>query len=109
MQYEIDVTVDPPTVDGQTLVFYHFQGFKAVGPGFWDPGLDEYGPMNGRLRAWLYGGYLRQLRAAEALIRSKAPSASRSSSIRRPGYGWRRALKRLVKGQIVVSPRSYRL
>lgn len=109
MQYEIDLSADPPTVDGQPLVFYHFQAFKAVGPGLWDVGLDAYGPMDPRLRSWLYGGYLRELRAADRLIRSRAPSASKSRSIRRPRYGPREVVRRLRRGQIIVSPRSFRL
>ena len=109
MQYDIDLTADPPTVDGQPLVFYHFQGFKAVGPGFWDPDLDAYGTMDAHLRSWLYGGYLRELRAADRLVRSRAPSASRSSSIRRPRYGWGRLARRLLRGRLLVSARSFRL
>jgi hypothetical protein len=109
MQYEIDIKADPPTVDGWPLVFYHFQGFKAVGPGLWDPGLDAYGHMSPLLISWLYGGYLRELRAANRLVRSGSPSTQRSSNIRRSPYGWRHAVRRLLKGQIIVAPRSFRL
>jgi hypothetical protein len=118
MQYDIDLKADPPTVDGQPVVFYHFQGFKAIGPGLWDLGLDAYGNMGARLKSWFYGGYLRELRAANRLTRSKAPSTSKSSSIRRAHYGWRRVIwrlltgqiiRRLLTGQIIVSPRSFRL
>jgi hypothetical protein len=109
MQYRIDLAADPPTVDGQPLVFYPFQACKAVAPGLWDPGLDAYGPMTSRLRSWLYGGYLRELRTADRLVRSRVPAASRSRSIRRPRYGWRELVRRLLRGRIVVSPRSCRL
>jgi hypothetical protein len=109
MQYDIDLKADPPTVDGQPLVFYHFQAFKAVVPGLWDLGLDVYGHMGRRLRSWLYGGYLRELRAANALLRSTSTSTSTSSSIRFPQRSWRHAIRRLLKGQIMVSLRSFRL
>jgi len=109
VQYEIDLGADPPAVDGRPLVFYHFQGFKAVGPGLWDLGLEGYSPMDRGLRSWLYGGYLRDLRAADRLVRSRAPSAARSRNIRRPHYGRREVVRRLREGQIIVSPRSFRL
>jgi hypothetical protein len=109
MLYDIDVKADPPTVDGQPLVFYHFQGFHPVGPGLWDPGVDGHGHMNGPLRSWLYGGYLRELRAAQRLIRSRAPSTSRARSIRGGGNGRLKVIGRILRGQIIISPRSFRL
>lgn len=109
MQYRIDLKTAPPTVDNLPLVFYHFQGFQPVGPGLWDPGLDSYGKMDGALRSWLYGGYLRELRAAARLIRSRVPSNVRSSSVRRSGYGWRAVVGRVRRGHIIVSPKSLRL
>jgi len=109
MQYEIDLTPNPPTVDGQPLVFDHFQGFKPVGPGLWDVGLDPYGPMDAGLRSWLYGGYLRELRAADRLIRSRAASTRRSRGIRHPYLSPRDVVRRLRRGQVIVSPRSFRL
>jgi hypothetical protein len=110
MQYEIDIKASPPTVDGEPLVFYHFQGFKTVGPGLWDLGIDKYGAhMAADLRARLYGGYLRELRAADRMVRARAPSTSKSGSMRLPRYSWRRVVKRLLKGQVIFSPRSIRL
>jgi hypothetical protein len=109
MQYAVDAKSDPPTVDSQPLVFYHFQGFKSVLPGLWDPCLDPYGPMDSHLKSRLYGGYLGELRAAQRLIRSGVPSAARARSIRVRRYGWRRIGRRLLSGQLIVSPLSWRL
>jgi hypothetical protein len=109
MQYGIDLNVDPPTVDGRPLVFYHFQGFKSVGAGLWDPGLDSYGKMDRGLRSWLYGGYLRELRSAARLVRARAPSNARSSTLRRSHYGWRVLVHRIRRGHVILSPRSIRL
>jgi hypothetical protein len=109
MQYRIDLEAKPPTVDGSPLVFYHFQSFKPVGPGLWDTCLDPYGKMDGHLRSWLYGGYLRELRSAAGLIRSRFPSYSRSDSLRRSRPKWRTILRRIRRGQVLVSPRSVRL
>ena len=97
-------------VHGQPLVFYHFQGFKAVGPGLWDLGIDKYGAhMDAGLRSRLYGGYLRELRAADRLVRSRAPAIAKSGSIRLPRYGWRLVVKRLLNGQVIFSPGAIRL
>ncbi len=109
MQYRIDLKATPPTVDGLPLIFYHFQAFKAVGPGLWDPGLDAYGEMDKGLRAWLYGGYLRELRSAARLIRSRAPSTARSGTRRRPRYDLRTLARRIRRGHVIVSVRSLRL
>jgi hypothetical protein len=109
MQYRIDVKATHPTVDGLPLIFYHFQAFMAVGPGLWDPGLDAYGHMDKRLRSWLYGGYLRQLRSAAGLIRSRASSTARSGTGRRPRYDLRTLARRIRRGHVIVSPKSLRL
>jgi hypothetical protein len=109
MQYRIDFKTQPPTVDGLPLVFYHFQSFKPVGPGLWDTCLDPYGKMDGALRSWLYGGYLRELRLAAAAIRSHVPSYARSDSLRRSRWGWRVLLRRIRRGQVIISPKSFRL
>src|SRR5437899_3343295 len=45
MRYMIELSTDPPTVNGDTLVFYHFQGVKQIGPWLWDTGLTIYGSM----------------------------------------------------------------
>jgi len=108
-QYRIDTSATPPTVDGRPLVFYHFQGFKSVGPGLWDPGLDGYSGMDRDLRSWLYGGYLRELRSATRLVRSRGRANARSNSLRWPRYGWRVLARRIRRGQIMVSPRSLRM
>lgn len=109
MQYKIDPKATPPTVDGTPLVFYHFQGFKPVGPGLWDMGLDPYGPMDPAVRSFLYGGYLKALRSAAQLVKSHVPAAARSGSLRRSRYHYRVIIRRWRHGQVIVSPRSLKL
>jgi hypothetical protein len=109
MQYRIDLTATPPTVDDRPLVFFHFQGFKKVGPGIWDPDLDLYGQMDKKLRSWLYGGYLRELLSAARLLRSRLPFGARSRGLRWSRYGWRLLASRIRHGHVIVSPKSLRL
>jgi hypothetical protein len=108
MQYGIDSKATPPTVNGTPLVFYHFQAFKPVGPGLWDTSLDQYGTMDRALR-WLYDGYLRELRSAARLIRSRVPGRARSGSLRRARYGRRMLIRRWRHGQVIFSLKSLRL
>jgi hypothetical protein len=104
MQYRVDLAADPPTVDGQPLIFYHFQGFKTVGPGLFDLGLEDYGRMDRPLKRRLYGGYVHELRHADAILRARSPAfASPASSIRLGRYSWRRLLRRVVQGEVMIS------
>jgi hypothetical protein len=67
-RYRIDVGVTPPTVDEEPLVFYHFHAFRSLGGPLFDDGLASYGVMDRAVRAYLYGGYVRELAAAGARL-----------------------------------------
>lgn len=104
MRHRIDLGSDPPSVDGRPLVFYHFQGVKAIRRGLWDIGLDEYGPMEPALRARLYGGYIRELQLAGRALRScSAGRPVQALSIRQRTYTWRQVAGRIRRGQVIVS------
>lgn len=105
MAHTVDATGDPPTVDGRPLVFYHFQGVRQIGPGLWDIRVDRYGTINRRLRARLYGGYVRELQSAAALVRSRTrEDPQRARSLREPGPTARQMLERFRRGQVIVAP-----
>jgi hypothetical protein len=87
MRYRIDTTGPVITVDGEPLVFYHFHRFKSVGPRVFDDGLREYGRMPRAARALLYGGYVRDLRAARDLLGRADQPVARSG--RTPAMTWR--------------------
>jgi hypothetical protein len=70
MRFRIDLTREPPTVDGMPLIFYHFQGVKDLGLGLWNLGFEGYGRMQRRLRSWLYGHYIDELRLGAREIQS---------------------------------------
>jgi hypothetical protein len=62
MRFRIDVEGQPPTVDGEPLVFYHFHAFRSLGMWLYYDGLSNYGTMDRRTRHFLYSGYIRALR-----------------------------------------------
>jgi hypothetical protein len=64
-KYRIDVGVNPPTVDDEPLVFYHFHGFRKLGGPVFHDGLTGFGVMDREVRRFLYGGYLRDLAGAD--------------------------------------------
>jgi hypothetical protein len=103
MRYQIDLARRPPTVDGQALVFYHFQGVKAIGPGLWDVALDRYAAVVNPAVRGLYDGYVRELQSAARMLRSRGVDSAKALSIRLPGYSWREVIGRLRRGQVIVS------
>lgn len=62
MRFDLDVTHDPPLVDGKPLVYFHFHNFKGLTGRIFDDGLSGYGHMPQSARRLLYGGYVRRLR-----------------------------------------------
>lgn len=103
-RHRLDLRLEPPRVDGRPLVFYHFQGVKAIRPGLWDVGLDRYAVTDRVLRGRLYRPYIRELRAAARAVReSGAVSPPRAASAREPRCGWRQVAGRIGRGQVIVS------
>jgi hypothetical protein len=104
MRYRIEPKAEPPLVDGGPLIFYHFQGVRAIRPGLWDIGLDTYGFMDPALRNRLYRRYIGELKSAEHVLRSRI-SGHRvwASSSRYAGYTWREVVGKIRRGQVVVS------
>ncbi len=83
--YDLRVKDGEMTVDGEPLVFYHFQGFKIVNRFLINHGLGYYGkPMPKEPLRWLYLNYASELLKSQGLIASVAPGlqpppATRSS------------------------------
>jgi hypothetical protein len=90
MRYSIDVSTPSISVDGMPLVFYHYHLFRGVAPGIYDDGLRIYGRMPRSVRAALYGGYVRDLRAARRL--SGHAAGTTPGSIRLASVRWRDVL-----------------
>jgi len=76
------------TVDGQSLVAFHFARFRPLcGTWWWRSGQLDYGVMPARLRNALYGRYWRALVAAREELR-----------VVRPGLDFQRRTDRLRRG-----------
>lgn len=103
MRYHMDFSYDPPTVDDRPLVFFHFQGVKELGPGLWDVSLDRYGATDARIRQGLYRGYVTALEQAGRLLRDSGTRGHHAaSSLREAPGGWRHALGRIRRRQVVI-------
>ena len=106
MNYTVRFQDDTITVDGDPLIFYHFQGVRMIGRRFFDPGVQRYGPMPSALRDRLYTSYVQSLLVTEQWARDRLPSCDLiSSQIYTRDYRLRTFLLRLVQGRIMVVPR----
>ncbi len=88
MRYDIDIAdAGKPTVDGEPLVFYHFQGVKLLSRHLVMNNMGYYGRvMPRKLRYWFYARYVEELRAAAEWIQQRTGrEASNSFSSKREG------------------------
>jgi hypothetical protein len=104
MRYKVDVRVQPPTANGDAVVFYHFQGLKQLFGPFWDTGLTGYGPMSRALRRRLYGDYIAALSRWAQLAASMETSRilHRASSARDRAKRWRHAIRLIIERQLTI-------
>src|SRR3989304_6037026 len=61
MNYMVRIQNGEIAVDGNPLIFYHFQGVRIINRRFFDPGAYRYGPMPLALRRRLYSSSVRSL------------------------------------------------
>lgn len=70
-------------VDGESLIFFHFHGFKELLPGLYDPHLATYGvTLTGLLREAIYVPYVVELRAILAARQTEGGQEGLARSIR---------------------------
>jgi hypothetical protein len=105
MNYRIEMGNGTGTVDGEPLIFYHFQGVKLITRRMCDPGTRVYGKMPAPLRRRLYGGYLAALAQTERWLGGRIPGlAPVSQGICARDYGWKRWVAGLLRGQVMIVP-----
>lgn len=69
----VDIRENQVGVDGRKLHFYHFQGVREIAPGWYEPGLRNYGVrMDRALRDLIYRPYLRRLASSQKRLRVDA-------------------------------------
>lgn len=104
MNYDISIQSESATADGQPLIFYHFHGLKILNRWLYDPELSRYGTMPSRLRRWFYTLYIRALKETWRWVQRMAPNADPGYTNLRAGrYSRRTLIKRLLRGQILIT------
>jgi hypothetical protein len=86
-------------VDSEPLMFYHFQGLRAVTRWLYDPAWRRYGRWmhpNAAARRWIYVPYVRELRAAQSYLRAAGVVADPCDTVRSGERGLR-VLARMVR------------
>lgn len=91
----VALAADGVRVDGRPLVFFHYQGLKAVSPSRYDTNLAGYGAhLTPALRDGVFAPYIAELRACEWRARHARPVGA-GAGLRRAGLpAWRRLAAR---------------
>jgi hypothetical protein len=99
-------------VDSDPLVFYHFQGLRAVTRWLYDPAWRRYGRWmqpNSTIRHRIYVPYVRELRAAERRIREVGGVPATRDSVRAEEDGVRVLARMLRRRRFLVVTDSFAL
>lgn len=101
--YHIEINRGQILVDNQLLVFYHFHGIKILNRYFISIGMARYDKIPVKLRKWLYGGYINELKNTENWIKQQGHSKIKISySDIRQGYSLFYAMiAGLISGQLM--------
>jgi hypothetical protein len=105
MKYRVQIQDGNITVEGDPLIFFHFQGVRIINRRFFDPGVCRYGPMPLALLRRLYSRYVQSLFETEKWMRGRLHDVERMSSrLYTRDYRFRTFLVRLLQGRIMRVP-----
>lgn len=105
MNYRIRSRDGETKVDGQPLIYYHFQSLKILTRRFFDTGIPAYGRMPAALRRSLYTRYVESVLDTERWVRGMIPSLELlSPRLQSRHYRWWTFLLRLLQGQMMMVP-----
>lgn len=108
MNYRVRTEDGKTTVDGQPLIYYHFQGMKILTRRFFDTGVPSYARMPAALRRELYSRYAQAVLATERWARGKIPGLELVvPRLQSRHYRWWTFLRRFFEGQIMMVPGDY--
>lgn len=108
--HPLTVRGDQVFVGGQPLVFFHFQGLMHVRPWLVDPNVADYGTKLGAVaRRRIFRPYLGALHDMQGRVDAETSldlvSPRRDEQIR-TWRRWPRIIRRLIRGEMLLSPLS---
>lgn len=100
--YSLSNSSDGIRVDGQPLIFFHFQGLKIINRWLYSPSGAGYGRTSRRLRRGVYEPYLGELARTRSWICASVPSARGlvSRPVRYASPGFRHTIALLRRGYV---------
>ena len=102
MVHALDLSTDPPLVDGAPLIFYHFQRFRLLSSTSYHSGLPHYGRMPAPVRQAIYDRYARELEV-------RAKEAGLPPERERPWLDAFRSLDVREIGRLILHPGDYEI
>lgn len=110
-RHAVDLHQEQVTVDGEALVFFHFQGFRQLASRLYDSNLTGYDAhLTATTRRHIFVPYIVALRSAQSTV-EKSSGVLPQDRIRRTAQGWAglrfdagralRALRAAVAGNLI--------
>ncbi len=105
MNYALAIENGQMTIDGETLIFFHFHGLKILSSWLYDPVYAGklYGEMPRRLCRSLYRGYVAELHSAADWARRADPAVRIEYATLGTSYKWRVFWSKVRRGRLLLT------